>query len=126
MLESKHREADQIKRENLAIKARLDKKRAEVAGRFSQLRALKEEKNKMEDDLLSERQQVDQQLMHSKRPEREVKAKESDVTRLEKKLLAMNSSSEQLKEELQKHSEDLRRSTSKLSSMELTFDELMQ
>ena len=38
----------------------------------------------------------------------------------------MSGSSEGLKQSLQKHTEDLRKNTSKLSSMELTFDELMQ
>jgi len=72
----------------------VEKKRGEVAGRFSQLRALKEEKNHAEDDLLEQRQQLDQSVMHSKKLEREVKTKEAEASRLEKKLGILGASSD--------------------------------
>lgn len=124
MADAKAKEAEALRRQDPT--AALDKRRAEVKAKYAAIRALKEERNRLEDGLLGRRQATEQAALRQKQLDRESKAKEAEGLKLEKKLFALNADLQELHAELSKEADELRKGSSRLGTLERTFDELVQ
>ena len=87
---------------------------------------MKEEKNRYEDIVLEAKQQLDQSILKGKQLEREIKNRENENSRLEKRVYSTARSEEAFKDSFRVKGEELRKQTTKLSSLEEVFDEMVQ
>ena len=81
MAEVKNKEIEQLKKQNAMLVSRNQKKKAEIQARYAQSKAIKEDKNRLEDMVMETKQQFDQAILKGKQLEREIKNRENENTR---------------------------------------------
>ena len=98
--------------------SRNQKKKAEIQARYAQSKAIKEDKNRLEDMVMETKQQFDQAILKGKQLEREIKNRENENTRLEKRVYATARAEEIVKDNIKIKHDELRKQTARLASLE--------
>ena len=118
MAEVKTKEIEQLKKQNAMLVSRNQKKKAEIQDRYAQSKTIKEDKNRLEDMVMETKQQFDQAILKGKQLERQIKNRENENTRLEKRVYATARAEEIVKDNIKIKHDELRKQTARLASLE--------